>query len=101
MQNFWRHLNKKLIPDTTSEALDMMLRVQEKKEARGGKFAPFFPPTAQQSLTRSYQPDISEFEYFDVMHYFSSPKSKLDKLKIMIDKQWNTIGHKNAARAVV
>lgn len=100
-QNFWRHLNKKLVPDTTREALDMMQRVKEKTEERGGKFALIFLPTIEQCLTRRYQPDISGFDYFDIMRYFPSQKSELGTLKLTRDKHWNAGGHRLAARAIV
>lgn len=100
-KNFWRSLNKKLIPDTTLEARDIMQRIKRRTELRGGRFALFFLPTIEHCLTGRYEPDISGFDYFDIMRYFPKEPGELFRLKFRQDKHWNAEGHKIAARAIV
>jgi hypothetical protein len=100
---FWWALNKKFIPNTTDEAIQMIKIIKKKVEGKGGKFVLFFLPKAKECMQGNYNVDISGFDYFDIMHYFPSENDALDKLIIGNgDKNhWNVEGHEITARAII
>jgi hypothetical protein len=100
-KNFWRSINKKLIPNTTREAQEMIHIIKERTEKKGGIFILIFLPTIQQCLSGSYDPDISGFDNIDIMHYFPVQKKELYALRFKTDPHWNAKGHEIAAKAIV
>jgi hypothetical protein len=100
---FWTSLHRKFIPDTTDEALNMIMIIKRKVEDKGGKFVLFFLPRTEECMRGSYNLDITGFDYFDIMHFFPSQKDDLDKLIIGNEDKihWNVKGHEIAARAIV
>ncbi|MCC7202182.1 MAG: SGNH/GDSL hydrolase family protein [Nitrospirae bacterium] len=100
-KDVWFKINKRFISDTRKESMDMMKIIQHKIEMRGGKFHLFFLPNPAECLRRTYSEDVSGFGYFDIMGFFPSQKTELDKIKFTGDEHWNAKGHEIAARAIV
>jgi hypothetical protein len=97
-----RSVHKKLIPDTTKEAQEMMSIIERETKLKGGKFALFFLPRTGERLSGRYEVDISGFDYFDIRHYFPAEKEKLDALRInKSDGHYNRRGHEIVAKAII
>ena len=101
-KDYWFSINKKFISDTRKESMDMMKIIQYKTEMLGGKFILLFLPEPIECQRRKYNEDVSGFSYFDIMSFFPSQKTELDKIKFSEgDGHWNAYGHEMAAKAIV
>lgn len=99
---YWRSIHKKFIPDTTKEAVEMIKIVKLRTEMKGARFVLFFLPLTGECLIRNYTVDVSGFQYFDIIDFFPSQKTELDKITFNErGGHWNSYGHEIAAKAIV
>lgn len=99
---YFRSVRRKFIPDTIRDAQEMIRLAAEETELKGGRFALFFLPRMDECISRSYVVDISGFDYLDLMQFFPSEESELNRLIISRkDAHWNILGHETAARGIM
>jgi len=93
----------KLFPrrNTTNESLEMMRIAKTITEKKGARFLLIFLPTPGECVLGRFYETLSDFDYFDIRHYFPSTTNAQKIITINRDDHWNKAGHEIAAKAIL